>query len=77
DESDWKLSSKMQKYWANFARSGNPNGEGLEKWKPCTDGKKTLRLAAEKCEMKDYYSQDPNGLKKEVRRILRNHKKEK
>jgi para-nitrobenzyl esterase len=22
----------MQKYWANFARSGDPNGEGLAKW---------------------------------------------
>uniref|UniRef100_A0A8C6CMM7 Carboxylic ester hydrolase n=1 Tax=Moschus moschiferus TaxID=68415 RepID=A0A8C6CMM7_MOSMO len=26
------LSRKMIKYWANFARNGNPNGEGLPHW---------------------------------------------
>jgi para-nitrobenzyl esterase len=29
---DRELSAAMQNYWVNFARSGNPNGEGLAEW---------------------------------------------
>ncbi|EAW83057.1 carboxylesterase 2 (intestine, liver), isoform CRA_a [Homo sapiens] len=31
-EEEEQLSRKMMKYWANFARNGNPNGEGLPHW---------------------------------------------
>lgn len=30
--SDLAMSSTIQRYWTNFARSGNPNGEGLPDW---------------------------------------------
>uniref|UniRef100_G3VIX0 Carboxylic ester hydrolase n=1 Tax=Sarcophilus harrisii TaxID=9305 RepID=G3VIX0_SARHA len=31
-EEEKQLSRKMMKYWSNFARNGNPNGEGLVNW---------------------------------------------
>ncbi|XP_030858451.3 cocaine esterase-like [Gorilla gorilla gorilla] len=31
-EEEERLSRKMMKYWANFARNRNPNGEGLPHW---------------------------------------------
>lgn len=32
DESDHALSKTMVAYWTNFAKTGNPNGEGLPTW---------------------------------------------
>ena len=53
-EEDWKLSEEMQKYWANFARSGDPNGEGLELWEPYDERELSMKLNVDKCEMVDY-----------------------
>ena len=32
NESDYKLEEQMVGYWANFVKTGNPNGEGLPTW---------------------------------------------
>ena len=32
DATDRQVSSAMQKYWTNFAKTGNPNGGGLPRW---------------------------------------------
>jgi para-nitrobenzyl esterase len=31
-EADRRLSDVIQRYWTNFAKSGNPNGAGLPNW---------------------------------------------
>lgn len=36
NETDLRLTLTMSNYWINFAKTGNPNGEGLPEWKPYT-----------------------------------------
>jgi para-nitrobenzyl esterase len=43
DEKDVILSNKMMDYWVNFARMGNPNGQGLVDW-PAYKSKSDLNL---------------------------------
>ena len=38
EQHDYDLSAKMVEYWTNFAKNGNPDGEGLPEWKPCVEG---------------------------------------
>jgi len=38
DDSDRELSRKMKSYYLNFIKTGDPNGEELEEWIPCTPG---------------------------------------
>jgi para-nitrobenzyl esterase len=32
NDTDRKISDQIQQYWTNFAKTGNPNGQGLPEW---------------------------------------------
>lgn len=52
---DYKLSEEMMDYWTNFAKTGNPNGDGLTEWLPYTrPAFLELALSTNGCKMKDY-----------------------
>jgi para-nitrobenzyl esterase len=40
-DTDYKLAQLIESYWTNFAKRGNPNGEGLPNW-PEYDGSQAL-----------------------------------
>nr|XP_051702850.1 cocaine esterase-like isoform X10 [Oryctolagus cuniculus] len=43
-EEEELLSRRVMKYWANFARNGNPNGEGLPHWPVFDQDERYLQL---------------------------------
>lgn len=48
DEEDYALSEVMQKYWVNFAKTGDPNGPGLPLWEMRSESQdKLLQLDTE------------------------------
>jgi len=52
-ESDYKFMETIQGYWHNFAKTGNPNGEGLVEWKKFDDGDYKIMELTDNCAMID------------------------
>lgn len=56
NDSDYKLESIMLNYWANFAKNGNPNGEGLPTWNTYqSSGDQVMELGANVGPIADNY----------------------
>jgi para-nitrobenzyl esterase len=50
-DADRKLAETMSSYWVNFARTGNPNGEGLPEWRAYSDSNPEVMRFASRPEM--------------------------
>lgn len=55
NQSDIDLSEKMLTYWANFAKTGNPNGDGLPTWERFNDNSDMIELGETIKTIKDRY----------------------
>ncbi|MGI6254058.1 MAG: carboxylesterase/lipase family protein [Acutalibacter sp.] len=47
EDCDWELTRIMSSYWANFVKTGDPNGEDLPLWKPFTQEEQKPMVLAE------------------------------
>lgn len=43
-DADYELSDMMSTYWTNFAKTGDPNGEGVPEWAPYTEDNKNIQV---------------------------------
>lgn len=55
NDSDLALSETMLTYWANFAKTGNPNGEGVPTWAPYALGGQVQELGTNVGPIEDRY----------------------
>jgi para-nitrobenzyl esterase len=47
DADDQKVADQMEAYWANFIKTGDPNGAGLAKWPNFTKSREVMHLDTE------------------------------
>jgi para-nitrobenzyl esterase len=52
EEVDHELATIMSSYWANFARTGNPNGNGLPEWEAYNTSDKKIMMLGVRVESK-------------------------
>ena len=55
DESDYQLEKTMVSYWSNFAKTGNPNGDGLPTWDKYVSNGNVMELGSHVGPLEDKY----------------------
>lgn len=73
-ESDFKLSEIMIKYWTNFAKYGDPNGENLPEWGAYSAGNPFVMLLKDTPQQIDLPNKDKLLLMEEYFNYLRENK---
>ena len=54
----YKLAGKISQVWINFARTGNPNAEGLPKWEPDNRKNGTVMIFNDKSEIRHKHDEE-------------------
>ena len=52
EDCDWELAKAVSGYWANFVKTGDPNGEGLPLWTPFTQDQQNPMVLADTVAMR-------------------------
>ena len=73
EQKDYDLSAQMTAYWANFAKRGDPNGEGLPVWKAYDEEGLAMKLCVEGSHMIDYDKQTNGKLRELTDEILKRY----
>lgn len=55
---DFEFAKRINSYWTNFIKYGDPNGEGLEKWEPYTEENKNMMHLQGKCHSGKVYDSE-------------------
>jgi para-nitrobenzyl esterase len=51
EKTDTLVADRMSSYWANFVKTGDPNGQGLPRWEPFEDNRHEVMELGEKMGM--------------------------
>ena len=50
---DYEFAKRINAYWTNFIKYGDPNGEGLAKWEPYTENNRKMMHLKGECHESD------------------------
>ncbi len=67
DDDDRALSEAMMTYWTNFARTGNPNGEGVPEWPPYAGDEAKYQILGTRVETGSGFFQQAYDLARKIR----------
>ncbi|XP_039618330.1 carboxylesterase 5A-like [Polypterus senegalus] len=74
-EEENQLCRTIMAYWANFARNGNPNGDGLESWPLYNDGEQYMALNLKQSSGRGLKKEKMTFLMEKLPELMKEHSK--